>query len=324
MSRATRIEYPGALYYAMGRTIGGTKAFPEDEYRERFLRFLGRRVESGDLIVHAFCLLPTQYHLLLETPRGELSRWMQGILGGFDQWFNVRNGRAVHLWQGRYKAILVERGPSLLECSRYIHLHPNRAGLSRPAERRKWSSYRNYVGGAGKPAVPWVTTRTVLGELGASGASGNQARRAYRAYVEAGEGEAPVSPWERATAGLVLGSESFVAWVKDQVKGRPLNADEPSLRRLRREGLPSPDRIEEAVTAEFGDPRIKGPARRILAALLVQCSSLCPSEVARELGVTPGAISRSVPKKGGSRPFTPELSRKLRAMATRLSLRSKI
>ncbi|MCU0723041.1 MAG: transposase, partial [Planctomycetes bacterium] len=176
MSRATRVEFPGALYHAMSRGIGGTRVFPDDEHRERFLSFLGKVVESGDLDVHAYCLLPSHFHLLLETPRGALSRWMHHVLGRYAQWFNACRDRSGHVWQGRYKAIVVERGPYLLECSRYIHLNPNRAGLSRPAEKWKWSSYRNYVGGPGTPAVPWVTTRTVLGELGASGLAQRDAR----------------------------------------------------------------------------------------------------------------------------------------------------
>lgn len=294
MSRATRVEFPGAIYHAMGRAIGGARSFPEDGHRERFLEFVGQRVEGGDLIVHAFCLMTTHYHLLLETPRAGLSRWMQGILGNYAQWLNLREERFGHLWQGRFKAILVERGPYLLECSRYIHLNPNRAGISRPAERWKWSSYRNYVGGLGKPAVSWVTTKTVLGESGTAGVSEKEARRAYREYVESAKGEAPIDPMERAKAGLVLGSETFVAWVRETLKGRPGSPDEPSLRRLRALGLASPERVEEAVKAEFGDPRVKGRARNILAALLVSRTGLRPSEVARRLGISRSSVTKSV------------------------------
>ena len=188
----------------------------------------------------------------------------------------------------------MERGPYLLECSRYIHLNPNRAGLSRPAERWKWSSYRNYVAGIGKPAVSWVTTKTVLGELGTAGTPEKHARRAYREYVESAKGEALIDPLERATAGLVLGGETFVAWVRAQVKDRPESHDEPSLRRLRALGLASPERVENAVKAEFGDPCIPGRARNILAALLVSRTGLRPSEVARRLGVSRSAITKSV------------------------------
>lgn len=318
MSRATRVEFPGAIYHAMGLAMPGTKAFPGNEHRERFLESIGMLVESGDLLVHAFCLMTTHYHLLVETPHGSLSRWMHRLLGSYTQWFNTRERRFGHLWKGRYKAILVERGPYLLECSRYIHLNPNRAGLSRPAERWKWSSYRNYVSGLGKPAVPWVTTKTVLGELGTAGVSEKKARRAYREYVESGKGEAPIDPLERATAGLVLGSETFVAWVREQLEGRGENPDEPSLRRLRALGLASPDRVEKAVRAAFGDPLVKGRARNILAALLVSRTGLRPVEVARRLGVSRSAVTKSVLRVDEIVRDDREVARKLRGIAADL------
>ncbi len=318
MCRATRIEFPGAFYHAMSRGIDRRKVFPGDEHFERFLKLMGDRVEGGDLDVHAFCLMENHFHLLLGTPRGNLSRWMQGVLGSYAQWYNAREGRSGHLWQGRYKAILVERGPYLLECSRYIHLNPGRAGLTGSPERWKWSSYRNYVSVLGRPAVPWVKVETVLGETGASGVNAREQRRTYRAYVEsAGDGK-QASPFERATAGLALGSESFVACVKDRLKGRPDTEDEPSLRKLRKEGLISPDRIEEAVEKEFGNPSIKSHARRILAALLVGCSGLRPAEVARRLGVTRGAVSRCIIRDGKPSPFETEIARKVRKLATGL------
>ncbi len=294
------------------------QVFGEDQHFERFVNLLGDRVESGDLIVHAFCLMTNHFHLLLETPRGELSRWMQGILGNYAQWFNFTRKRTGHLWQGRYKAILIERGPHLLECSRYIHLNPDRAGLTRPAERWKWSSYMNYAGLAGKPVAPWVTVETVLGELGASGVPAGDRRRAYREYVEAAKGVKPISPFERATAGLALGGESFVTWVKEQLKGRPANQDEPSLKRFRALGLASPDRIEEAVEAEFGNPRAKSPARSILASLLVSRSGLRPADVARSLGVSRSAVTKSVTRVDQTVRSNPKIAKKIRQINARL------
>ena len=106
MSRATRVEFPGAIYHSMGLAMPGVKAFPGKEHRERFIESIGRLVESGDLLVHVFCLMTTHYHLLVETPHGSLSRWMHRLLGSYPQWFNAAFG---HLWKGRYKAILASR-----------------------------------------------------------------------------------------------------------------------------------------------------------------------------------------------------------------------
>jgi REP element-mobilizing transposase RayT len=310
------------MYHAMARGIRGVQAFPGDEHREKFLELLGQRVEAGDLVVHAFCLMTTHFHLLVGTPRGSLSRWMQGLTGSYAQWRNIRDKRSGHFWQGRYKAIVVEPGNYLLECSRYIHLNPNRAGLSRPAERWKWSSYRNYVSGIGTPAVPWVTTDTVLGELGTSGISKKEARRAYREYVESAKGEPPIEPFDRAAAGLALGSESFVAWVKDKLKRRAANREEPALRRLRALGLETPEKIEALVKAEFGDTGDKGRARNVLAAFLVSRSGLRPAEVARRLGVSPSAITRSVLRIDQAAAKDPKFARRLRTVSSNLLMKN--
>jgi hypothetical protein len=190
--------------------------------------------------------------------------------------------------------------------------------MSRPAERWKWSSYRNYVRGPGKPAVSWVTTETVLGELGTAGVSRQKARRAYREYVESAKGVIPSAPFQHATAGLVLGSKSFVNWVREHVKGRQDTKDEPSLRRLRALGLASPDRVEEAVKAVFGDAKTKGRARSILTALLVSRTGLRPAEVARRLGISCSAITRSVRRVDDAMGSDPVLAGKIRSITASL------
>ena len=142
--------------------------FLDDEDRRHFLGIIGELVDRGDLEVHAFCLMPNHYHLLVCTPHGGLSLWMRHVIGDYVRWFNPRHSRVGHLWQGRYKAILVQDAAYLRECSRYIDhisslLNPNRSKLTRPAQRyreegkRSDRAYRNYVGAP--PAVCWVQTR---------------------------------------------------------------------------------------------------------------------------------------------------------------------
>jgi len=293
MSRATRVEFPGATYHVMARTVEGIGAFPVDSDKATFLSKIGEIVEGGDLEVHAFCLMWNHFHLLAGTPRGELSRWMQRILGTYAQRFNFLRKRSGHLWQGRYKAILVEKGPYLIECSRYIHLNPTHKG-KRLAERWKWSSYRNYVGGAGKPIAHWVNTSTVLGELGVGSLPGKKAAAEYRKYVEEGKGQEEISPFERATVNLVLGSESFIDWIKKGLQERQLNEDEPSLKQLRRHGLLPAQVIEEIAKGEFGDIDKRSMARRVLMYCLLNTSGLRPTGIARRLGVTRGAVTKAV------------------------------
>ncbi len=233
------------------------------------------------LVVHAFCLMPNHYHLLCSTPRGELARWMRHVNGDYVRWFNHRYRRVGHLWQGRYKAILVENAAYMRECSRYIHLNPNRAKLTRPAERYRWSSYRNYVGGP--QAVPWIETAQVLGEFGGD-------RKEYRAFIEAGKGQKPVNPFERAVAGLILGGEAFVARVREMAAGKPDRGEQPALKVLAKSGLATPERIEQAVADVFAE---EGPARRRSLLLYAQRahSGLRPTEIARRYGRTHAAVA---------------------------------
>ncbi len=160
MSRKLRVEFKGALYHVMSRGVARAETFLDEDDRRLFLEILGDVVEKGALIVHAFCLMPNHYHILCETPYSELSRWMRAINGRYARNFNFRHKRVGYVWQGRYKAILVEDGKYFLECSRYIHLNPNRSKMTRPAERYLWSSYRNYVGGP--ISAEWVETARTL------------------------------------------------------------------------------------------------------------------------------------------------------------------
>jgi len=106
----------------MARGVGRSRVFDDDKDYAEFLRLTGGLVSDGALVSHSFCLMPTHPHLLVETPYGGLGRWMQQLLADYARYYNRRHGRCGHLFQARYKAILVEDGEYLLECSRYIHL----------------------------------------------------------------------------------------------------------------------------------------------------------------------------------------------------------
>mgnify|MGYP001593392467 CR=1 FL=1 len=284
MARSTRIEFAGAWYHVMSRGVARMPTFLDDDDRRAFLAMVGRLVAEGALETHAFCLMPNHYHLLLRTPAGNLARWIRHLNGDYARRFNARHRRVGHVWQGRYKAILVEDGAYLREVSRYIHLNPNRAKITRPAERYPWSSYRNFVGGPA--AVDWVETGTLLGEFDGD-------RAAYRAYVEAGKGEKAVSPFERAHAGLVLGGEAFVRRVLARLAGRRGDVPEPALRAIRRQARPSAEAVDEVVARLFAEV---GPARRRRLAMYAErlYSPLRPSEIARRHGRSPAAVTLAV------------------------------
>ena len=229
---------------------------------------------------------------------------MRHLNGDYVRNFNVRHRRVGHLWQGRFKAILVEDGHYFLECSRYIHLNPNRGKLTRPAERYRWSSYRNYVGGPA--SVDWVETGPTLAAVGGS-------REAYREFVEAGKGEKPVSPFERAVAGMALGGEKFVKEVLSRLKGVRAGVDQPSLRTLRRMGKASPEDVEAALERIFSSERPRRRARLRLYGLRIH-SRLRGVEVAERCGRTPAAVSLAVRHLDEAAKRQPNLARGLREL----------
>ena len=308
MSRALRVEFPGACYHVMARGVARQDVFRDDADRQRFLAGVGEAVAGGGLEVLAFCLMANHIHLLVRTPRGGLARVMRHVNGDYATAFNRRHRRVGHLWQGRYKALLVGDAEYLAECSRYIHLNPDRAKLTRPAERWRWSSYRNYVGG---PTVAdWVETAPVLEAYGGS-------RARYRAYVEAGRGEAAVSPFERAVAGLVLGGEAFVARVRRLVARHRDAGEQPSLRALRRAPHATPEAVEAAVAAEFADA---GPAhrRRLTLVALRRHSALGPSAIGRRRSCAHSAVAMAVRAIDAEAASDRGLAANLRRLARRL------
>jgi len=305
MSRAVRVEFDGACYHVMTRGVARRPTFLDDEDRRRFLGNVEKLVDRGTLRVFAFCLMPNHYHLLLSTPLGQLSRWMRHINGDYVRGFNLQHHRVGHLWQGRYKAIVVEDASYLKECSRYIHLNPNRAKITRPAKRYRWSSYRNYVGG---PTVaPWVDTKTVLSEFESD-------RGRYREYVESGKGEKQISPFEQAVAGLVLGSETFLGDVRRRVGCMMDRGEQPALRQLGRVAKAKPEQVEAAVNELFPDV---GRARlgRLLLFAQREHSRLRPIEIARRYDRRHSSVTMAWQAVTAQRYDDKELDRRLTKLA---------
>ena len=147
MPRKRRIQYPGACYHVLARGNEKKDIFRDEQDRYRFLRFLDETRKDYGLIIHAYVLMPNHYHMALEIQECNLSKAMQFLNTKYSVYFNYKNKRTGHLFQGRYKAILAERDNYLLELTRYIHLNPIRAGLVKKLKDYRWSSYREMTGG---------------------------------------------------------------------------------------------------------------------------------------------------------------------------------
>lgn len=154
-------------------------------------------------MVHAYCLMDNHYHLLIETPNGNLANGMRQLNGVYTQAFNRAHGRVGHVFQGRYKAILVQKETYLLELARYIVLNPVRARMVRSAKDWPWSSYRATAGASA--AAKWLQNEWILSAFGRQ--KGRAVER-YRDFVTAGKNQP--SPWEQLKNQVFLGSETFV------------------------------------------------------------------------------------------------------------------
>ncbi|MBI4580821.1 MAG: transposase [Planctomycetes bacterium] len=255
MARPLRIEFEGALYHVMSRGNDRRAVVRDDADRGRRLEWLARTVETYGWRLHAFCLMDNHEHLFVETPEANLSAGMQHLNGSYTSYFNRRHRRVGHLFQGRFKAQIVDNEGYYWEISRYIHLNPVRARRVERPEEWRWSSYAGYDRASRQ--LPWVEYHRVLREFGRQE---EQARRAYRRFVLAGVDDAPACPWAGAVQGLIVGREAFIEKVRRLVGRQSKDRDLPAAKRLRRR--PGLSRVVQAVAEAFGADRSTWSAGR--------------------------------------------------------------
>lgn len=206
MARPLRIEYPGALYHITARGNERKDIFLSDHDRNQFLRVLFRIVKLHNWLLHSYCLMGNHYHILVETPDGNLSKGMRDLNGIYSQIFNRIHGRDGHLFQGRFKSFVIEKETYLLEVSRYIVLNPVRANLVAEPKDWKWSSYRaiaGYINSSKSLTIDWILT-CFSGEK-------REAQNNYREFVKAGMGSD--NPFNNSVEGNILGYPQFVDYI---------------------------------------------------------------------------------------------------------------
>ena len=215
MPRKPRIHYPDAIFHVILRGNAGEPIFFDDRDRYRLYLLLQYAVETYRCRIHAFCLMSNHLHLVVQVESVPLTRIMQNLAQRYTQWINRMHSRTGHVFQGRYKALLIDADAYLLELVRYIHLNPVRAGIASTATSYPWSGHHGYLG---KETLPWLTTDLVLSMLSQNGAS---ARSAYAAFVQAGLGEDRRDAFHRGTCdGRILGDEAFVDGILTRTKQR--------------------------------------------------------------------------------------------------------
>jgi REP element-mobilizing transposase RayT len=203
MARPLRIEYPGAVYHITSRGNAKQAIFLDVGDRREFLRVLSSAVERFNWLCHAYCLMDNHYHLVVETPEGNLSRGMRQLNGVYTQDFNRRHTRVGHLFQGRYGAIVVDKDSYLLSLCRYVVLNPVRSNAVNRPEDWIWSSYKATIGRTRKPS--FLTVDWILSQFGGRR---SEARALYKKFVLTKIEED--SPWGLVRGQILLGKDSFV------------------------------------------------------------------------------------------------------------------
>lgn len=278
MARPLRIEYDGALYHVTSRGNERKPIFRDDADRELFFNTLSQVTQRFHWLCHAYCLMNNHYHLLVETPDGNLSKGMRQLNGVYTQVFNHRHRRVGHLFQGRFNAILVQKDSHFLEVCRYVVLNPVRAKSSSHPGEWKWSSYRATLGQATVP--DWLTIDEILSHFGARR---SLAQEKYREYVAQAIGAPTI--WEDLKAQSILGTEGFAEALTDHVTGKNTVGEIPKEQRLL--GRPPLKQL-------FNQTAKKKAKRDQLIADAVYHHGYSQIEVARHLGLHYSTISRLI------------------------------
>jgi putative transposase len=311
MARPLRIEYPGAFYHVTARGNERKDIFRDEGDRQRFLAYLETAVVRYNAVIHVYCLMNNHYHLLISTPAGNLSEILRHINGAYTVYFNKRHNRFGHLFQGRYKAILVDADEYAGELSRYIHLNPVRAGLTNLPEGYPWTSYLNYIGKKKSPR--WHKTDWLLRYFGNSPA---EARRKYRTFVEAKIGISEENPLKEAIASAVLGRPDFIKDIKAKyLSDRKKNRDIPAVAALTKQ---SAQKISDTAWLKFRN--MPEHARKAAIYLSHKFSGLSLKEIGKHFGIGESAVSQASSRFESALSFNARLRKKVREVREELNL----
>ena len=284
MARPLRIVYADAFYHVAARGNEKKSIFKSDKDYGRFLLYVEAAVERYGAVIHAYCLMDNHYHLLLQTPRANLPEIMQYINGSYTTYVNTKRQRAGHLFQGRYKGIVIEADAYAQELSRYIHLNPVRAGVVQNPEGYPWSSYQFYCGK--KNAPKWLSTKFILDYFDART---RVAQMKYRQFVQEKPGQRYENPLKGVVASSILGGQEFIRKVKKSyVQHLTYDRNTPGLTALMQRPVAE---IMDVVIREF-----KGMARMQKAVGIYVChrySGLRLREIGEYFGIGESGVTQA-------------------------------
>lgn len=246
MARKPRIHYPGAYYHVILRGNARQDIFFDDADRYRFYLLLQEGTERFGHRIHSFCLMTNHVHLVIQVADKPLAKIIQNLSFRYTRWVNWRQNRSGHLFQGRYKSVVVDGDEYLLELVRYTHLNPVRSAIAEIPAGYRWCSHGAYCG---NETIPWLSTECVLGQFAPKLAS---ARKRFAVFVSegAGEGHRPEFHGRGGDDTRMVGDSSFVERVLSEAEETSLSA------RM------TPARLAEIVAVYYRLPDLQGRSHR--------------------------------------------------------------
>lgn len=299
MARPLRIQFEGALYHVISRGNEERDIFEHDRDKEKVIELLTGAYQRFGIFLHAYCIMENHYHFLMETPHANISKALQHINSSYNTYYQQTYGPVGHLFQGRFKAIIVDTEAYLAALNRYIHLNPVRAGIVRRPEEFEWSSYRYFFQDQGIP--PFLNIDDTLNDLSQDRI---RAREKFRLFIEEGIHGAVPDPMEKVVKQNILGGEQFVNEMIDlaeeqknakqglqEIKIKPQQEDSA----ISKGGAAlSPAVIEETVAKEPIED--KGLEEKVRMYLLRSFTPMTLKEIAATTGrpITHTAVSKAV------------------------------
>lgn len=285
MSRSLRIEYAGAFYHVTSRGNERKALYRSHRDREKFLSYLESAAERYKSVVHVYCLMDNHYHLLIETPSGNLSQIMHHINGAYTAYFNTKHARSGHLFQGRYKATVIDADEYAREVSRYIHLNPVRAGLVENPEEYRWSSCQYYMFKRGVPT--WLRRDFILSYFGRGPKT---AMKRYKDFVYSVMDQECKDPLAGLSKSIILGGEAFIEEIKTRfLRDKQPDRNLPSLREL--SDWPGLSQIEKAVDSVLKSE--KKLARQVKLYMYHRYSGMKLREIGKHFGIGESGVTQA-------------------------------
>jgi len=294
MARPLRINISGMMYHVMSRGNERKRIFFDDEDKEKFIHYLDRMQDRFRIQIYSFVLMDNHYHLELRTEEANLSSALHWLNTSYSVYFNRKWKRTGHLFQGRFKSILIESLAYMLRVSYYIHLNPLHAGMIERLHEYEWSSYKNYT--RIKDKYSFIHSDNILRELAEDP---EKARRKYyrMIYAQVDYGESILSEVKH---GFILGCEAFVSRIMNIVK-KKREEDIPQLKKLRNEEIL--ELILSTITEMSGQTRqtftknpgrTKNPARMAAIYLLAENTSLSYREIGFIFHMSGSAVRKNI------------------------------